>query len=432
MDERTSGGERRRRGRLLGVALAAMMAVLACGGGASNSGSGQATGSPIKVGVLDDNVPLTAVEGAEMRVNTDLAIAQTNSSGGIHGHPLQAVYQDPQGQPDEAINLAQQLVQQQGVDVLAGAVLSSECLGVENVVPRLQVVYMASTGCASQDFTAKQCNTYSFRVTPAGNQTGIPLAQYIVNTYGKRWAIIYPDYAFGQSQVAAYGAGLAAVGGTLVDKIAVPQNEPNVAPYITKIPTDKATVDGLINAEVGADLNRVAQGISQFGVDKKLPVVGVFGKERFGGVYPDSLTGDIGQGPELSADTNQYDVAYHNAFRAQLKKEPSNIVSALGGAANAVPGDLGYSAYTTITALKEAMLTSNFTGKQDTQKLISALSTLKAKRGSDFPGGDFMMNRSDHQGQQTTYIAKINGQNEQVLSTVQPNQLPKIGSCQVS
>jgi ABC-type branched-subunit amino acid transport system substrate-binding protein len=410
------------------VAVAALL-LTACGGAGT---AGPASGPPIKIGVLDDNAPGTAIEGAEMRVNTDLAVAQINDAGGVHGHKLQVVYADPQGQPDQAINLAQQLVQQQGVDVLVGAVLSSECLGVENLVPRLQVAYLSSTGCAAEDFTSKQCNRYSFRVSPVGRMSIIPLASYLVKTYGKRWAIIYPDYAFGQSQVAAYRVGLQAVGGELAQTIAIPQNEANMTPYISKIPTD-GSISGLINSEVSADLVRSSQVLMQFGINKKMPIVGVFGRERFGGTYPDSLNGDLGYSPELStpARGNQYDVAYHKAFDAQVAKEPANVVNTLGGAEKALPGDLGYQAYSTMTALKEAMLASNYTGKQDTNKLINALATLKAKQGPDFPGGDFQMNPTDHQGQQTTYITKISGQNEDVLATYPADQLPSIGNCQV-
>ena len=83
------------------------------------------------------------------------------------------------------------------------------------------------------------------------------------------------------------------------------------------------------------------------------------------------------------------------------------------------------------TALKLAMRASNFTGRADTSKLVKAMSNLKAKQGADFPGGDFQMNPTDHQGVQTTYIAKINGQQEQVLATYAPNKLPAIGSCKV-
>jgi branched-chain amino acid transport system substrate-binding protein len=414
------------------MTLAGLLVAAACGGGASSTGgTQQASGPPIKIGVLDDNAPLTAVEGAEMRVNTDLAVAQINATGGIHGHKLEVVYADPQAQPDKAVTLAQQLVQQQNVDVLVGAVLSSECLGVENLVPRLQVVYVSSTGCAAEDFTAKQCNQYSFRITPQGRQVNIPLSSYIVNAYGKKWSIIYPDYAFGQSQLAAYKVGMAAAGGELSQIIPIPQNETNMTPYITRVATD-GSVSGLINTEVGSDLVRASTTIAQFNIGAKMPIVGVFGKERFGGVYPDSLTGDIGQSPELSdsAQENKNDIAYHKAFTAQLAKEDANIVKALGGADKAVPGDLGYEAYTAITALKAGMLNASFTGKADTQKLITAMSKLKIKQGPDFPGGDFTMNASDHQGATTTYIAKIGGQKEQVLTTLAPDQLPAIGSCQ--
>lgn len=420
------GGARRWQSLL--AAAAGLLVAVACGGTAG--GGQQSSGAPIKIGVLSDHAPITAVEGAEMTVNTDLAVAQINAAGGVNGHKLQVVYADPKAQPDEAVTLAQQLVQQQGVQILVGGVLSSECLGVENLVPRLKVPYLSSTGCAAEEFTSKQCNNYSFRVTSTGRQVNIPLSQYIVNTYGKKWGIIYPDYAFGQSQLAAYKTGLSAAGGELTQIIPIPQNETNMTPYITKIATD-GSINGLINTEVGADLVRASQSLAQFNINQKMPIVGVFGKERFGGVYPPSLTGDIGQGPELSADTNQYSKAYHDAFKKQLAKEDASLVNTLGGADKAVPGDLGYMAYTTINTLKLAIKSSNYSSKSDTNKLIDALASVKAKRGADFPGGDFQMKKTDHQGAMTTYIAKINGQDEQLLSTVPPAKLPPIGSCNV-
>jgi branched-chain amino acid transport system substrate-binding protein len=420
------------RERLVVSIVAGALALAGCGGGSGTGSNQAASGPPIKIGVLADADPSTAVEGAEMRVNTDLAVAQINSGGGIHGHRLEVSYVDPKAQPDEASTLAQQLVQQQNVDVLVGGVLSSECLAVENLVNRLQVVYVSSSGCAAEDFTAKQCNQYSFRTTPQGRQVNIPLSSYIVNAYGSKWGIIYPDYAFGQSQLAAYKVGMQAAGGELVPSqiIPIPRNEPNMTPYISKIATD-GSINGVINSEVAADLVRSSTAIAQFGINQKLKIVGVFGKERFAGVYPESLTGDIGQSPELSdsPQDNKFDVAYHTAFRQQLTKEDANLVQTLGGTAKAVPGGLGYEAYTAIMALKHGMLDSNFSGKADTQKLIKSMANLKVKQSADFPGGDFVMNPNDHQGATTTYVAQINGQTEQVLTTIPPDKLPAIGSC---
>src|SRR5947209_10673471 len=54
---------------------------------------GQATtaaapsGTPIKVGVLDDVTGVSSIEGALMRISTELVVQQTNSTGGINGHP---------------------------------------------------------------------------------------------------------------------------------------------------------------------------------------------------------------------------------------------------------------------------------------------------------------------------------------------------------
>jgi ABC-type branched-subunit amino acid transport system substrate-binding protein len=414
--------------RLVAVSGGLLLA-MACGAGPGTATGQAATGSPIRVGVLDDNGTSSAIEGAELRTNTDLAIAQANASGGVAGHPLRAVYLDPRGDAGQAVAMAQQLVQQQSVDVLVGGIFSPECLGIETLAPRLQVVYMASTGCLSEDFTAKQCNRYSFRVSPAGRQGVIPLSQYIVSTYGKRWAIVYSDYAFGQSQVVAYTIGLQAAGGALTTKIPIPLNETNVNPYITKIPTD-GSIDGVINTQAGADVLRSLQSMQQFGIGKKMPVVGVFGKERWAGVYPDVVSGSLAETNNLSDD--KADAAYVKAFQAQLAKEDSSIQGTLGGPAKGVPGISGYQAYTTMTALKEAMIAAGFTGRKDTDRLISALERVKAPQGPDFPGGAFAMGRTDHQGAMTTYIAKVDGQREEVLSTIPPDKTPPIGACRVS
>ena len=417
--------------RRLSAAAASVLVAIACGGGAAPTNQA-ATGSPIRLGVLVDNGTSSAIEGAEMRTNTDLAVAQINASGGIKGHKLETIYVDPRGDAAQAVTMAQQLVQQQSADVLVGGIFSPECLGIQNLTARLQVVYMASTGCLSEDFAAKQCNRYSFRVTPAGRQGVFPLSQYIVNTYGKRWALVYSDYAYGQSQANAYTLGLQNAGGELTTKIAIPLNETNVTPYITKIPTD-GSINGVINTQAGADVIRSLQAMQQFGIGKKMPVVGVFGKERWQGVYPDVVNGSLAFTNALSDSPaeNKQDLAYHKAFRTQLAKEDAAIQGTLGGPDKGVPGISGYQAYTTITALKLAMVASGFTGKRDTDKLIRALERLKAPQGAEFPGGAFTMSASDHQGSMTGYIAKVNGQREEVVSTIPPDKLPPIGSCQV-
>jgi hypothetical protein len=41
------------------------------------------------------------------------------------------------------------------------------------------------------------------------------------------------------------------------------------------------------------------------------------------------------------------------------------------------------------------------------------------------------MNKSDHQGRTALFVFKVNGQDEQVLTTIAAGDLPNLGSCQV-
>src|SRR6266702_3206200 len=170
-----------------------------------SSQASQAHGTPIKIGYMADANGTSAPIAAGMHLGTDLAIQQINGAGGINGHPLQVTYVDPQSDPTQASQMATQLIQNDKVDVLMGAVLSSECLVVQQLALKLQTVYMPTFGCAAEDFAAASCNRYSFRFSPVGRQQLAPLVDYITKNYGTKYAMMYSDYAYGQSQLKDIG-----------------------------------------------------------------------------------------------------------------------------------------------------------------------------------------------------------------------------------
>jgi ABC-type branched-subunit amino acid transport system substrate-binding protein len=389
--------------------------------------------NPIKIGVLDDVTGPVAIEGALMRINTDLVVDQINSTGGINGRTVEAIYVDPKGDPTQAVQLATQLAQQDNVDVLTGAILSSECTAVQALAPQFGIVYMASSGCATDTFSTQTCNRYSFRLTPGGKQLVDASTQAEVKLFGKDWGIIYADYAFGQSQMQATEAALQRAGGSLPVKIAVPLGEPNVTPYVTRIPTD-GSIQALVVSQVGADLARTMAVLQQFGMDKKLGIVTTTGKENYAGVYPDVVNGSIITGIHVSdpAPDNKWDQDYNTAFHTMATGKDASFIGPLGGAPNLTTGTVNsYTPYAMMTALKLAMRSSNFTGKADTDNLIAALENFKAKQGPDFPAGDVIMNKADHQGRTTMYLLKVDGQKEDVVQTIPADQMPLIGTCQV-
>src|SRR5262245_13588296 len=294
--------------------------------------------SPIKVGVLDDITGVGAIEGALLRISTDLVVEQTNATGGINGHPLQVIYADPKGDATQALQLATQLVQQDNVDVLAGGIFSPECLGLQGLAAKMGIVYLPLNGCANEQFSTQSCDKYSFRVFPAGRQLFDPVVAYEVKNFGDKWAIIYPDYVLGQSNLASISAALQRNGTDFAVKIPVPLGEANVTPYVSKVPTD-GSIEVLQVSSTGSDLARVMSVIQQIGINKNVKIVTALGKESFAGVYPDAMDGAIitGARPSDGLPGNADDSNFAAAWKAMAQKN-ADVAGPLGGADKATPG----------------------------------------------------------------------------------------------
>jgi ABC-type branched-subunit amino acid transport system substrate-binding protein len=342
-------------------------------------------------------------------------------------------YVDPQSDPAQAGQLATQLVEDAHVDVLMGAVLSSECLVVQQLVTRLKVVYLPTSGCAAEEFATQSCNRYAFRFQPVGRQVLAPLVDFIVKNHGVHWAMLYSDYTYGQSQLKAYADELAKRGARITLGIAVPLNEPNLAPYVMRIPTN-GSIDGvIINGLAAGDLSRASIALGRYGIAPTVPVIGTAGRDVYGGTYPDFLIGSVaapqayvsGQPPN-----NPYGEAFDKAFADIARKQPQ-WARHFGGADKALAFEVYYQ-YTAITALKSAMVTAKFSGRADTEALISALEKVNIPLGPDAPGGALMMNPQDHQGAQTQYVSRIASPTEdELLATVPADQIPKFNACHV-
>src|SRR5438445_11062267 len=328
------------------TACSAVPQPAASNGQAGAPQGGQTNGTPIKVGHLADANGTSAPSAAGMHLGTDLAVQQINAAGGVNGHALQVTYVDPQSDPTQASQMATQLIQTDKVDVLMGAVLSSECLVVQQLVLKLQVVYLPTFGCAAEEFSTQFCNRYSFRFEPVGRQQLGPLVGYIVKTYGKSWAMMYSDYAYGQSQLRAYTDQLGTLGASISLSIPVPQNEPNLAPYVTKIPTDGSVNGVIINGLGAGDLTRVSLALGQYGIAPKVQVIGNSGRDVYGGSYPDFLKGSVNVQTYLSGQppNNPYGDAYEKAWRDIAQKEP-DWANIFGGSDKALAFE-GYLQYT--------------------------------------------------------------------------------------
>ena len=95
---------------------------------------------------------------------------------------------------------------------------------------------------------------------------------------------MYTDYAFGQSEDAAYKAALEKYGGTVSRKSRFRRAKPTSRPTYEDPHRRLHRRTDPQSRAVRARRKDVA-GIQQFGINKKLPIAGVGTREQFGGTF---------------------------------------------------------------------------------------------------------------------------------------------------
>src|SRR6202012_1875171 len=86
---------------------------------AASAGSTSSTSAaPIVIGVMGSFTGVASGSTADAKVLTQDWVSMTNASGGINGHPIQAIYLDDLNTPSTALTNAQQLVNQDHVKAI--------------------------------------------------------------------------------------------------------------------------------------------------------------------------------------------------------------------------------------------------------------------------------------------------------------------------
>jgi branched-chain amino acid transport system substrate-binding protein len=71
-----------------------------------------------------------------------------------------------------------------------------------------------------------------------------------------------------------------------------------------------------------------------------------------------------------------------------------------------------------MNTLKLGMQKSGFRGREDTMKLIEALEGLEMKEGDDFPQGDKVLRKEDHQAFIREFVFEIKGGQPRITAVI--------------
>ncbi|MDR3488086.1 MAG: ABC transporter substrate-binding protein [Bradyrhizobium sp.] len=133
-----------------------------------------------------------------------------NAAGGFLGRPIEFVFRDSKGQPQEAARVARELVNSTGCELLIDAEASSASFAVQEVVRDLGNIACIHTNSETSSLTAdpKIRAPTAFRVARQGVHDAVAgsihLAEYANAKKLDKWATCSPDYAYGRDTTAQY------------------------------------------------------------------------------------------------------------------------------------------------------------------------------------------------------------------------------------
>ena len=366
---------------------------------------------PFKLGSLQPLSGSAASGGKTALVGVQMAVDRINKSGGVGGRPIELIATDYESKPDVGRRKAEKLLVEDKIDAHAGGYLSNVCLACMPLYEEHKVVNMI-TVCLDTTITQSKCSRYTFRPFDFAPAQAMAAAPYMVNKVGKKWFITYADYAWGQSTKDAFVEQIKKNGGEVVGTLGVPLGTTDMTAFLTKA---TGTYDGLFGIFFGPQGIAFVTQSFDLGLSKKARIAGdgaiaVSVNMPAIGSKGDGFIGIDRYVPVLEGPLN---TPHHKKFlddsTARLKAiDPTGPL----------PDRYVQSNFEGVNALKIGMQKSGFKGREDTMKLIEALEGLEMKEGEDFPQGDKLLRKEDHQAFVREFIFEVRGGKYKILETV--------------
>jgi branched-chain amino acid transport system substrate-binding protein len=279
------------------------------------------------------------------------------------------------------------------------------------VFEEYEVVNIISV-CLDTTLTTTKCNRYSFRPYDYAPAQAVAFAPYLVNKMGKKWHIAYADYAWGQSTRDAYVQEIKKAGGEVVETTGIPLGTADMTPFLAKV---SGHFDGLFGIFFGKDGVTIGNQAFDLGLTKKYRWAGD------GAIAESTNLPALGNKIEGFVGINRYVPVLEGPLNTPShKKFMDDAVARLKqiDPSGPLPDRYVQSNYEAINALKLGMEKSKFRGREDTMKLIEALEGLEMKEGDDFPQGDKVLRKEDHQAFIREFIFDVKDGKYRILETI--------------
>ena len=320
------------------------------------------------------------------RKGWELALEEVNAAGGVLGRRIEIVSRDDNGNPGDAVRVAEELLTREKVVFIMGTFASNVGLAVSDLAKQRKVLFLAAEPLTDK-IVWENGNRYTFRLRPSTYMQTAMLIPEAVKLKKKRWAIVYPNYEYGQSATRAFKELLkrAQPDVEFVAEQATPLGKIDAGPVVQAL--SDARPDAIFSSLFAGDLARFVREGNIRGLFKGREVLDLLGGEP---EYLDPLKDEAPVGwyvtgyPWYAIDTPAHK-RFLDAYRAKFNDYPRQ------------GSVVGYSVVmSAAAAIRKAKSTDN-------AKLIAAMANLVVET----PFGTIRYRAIDHQSTMGAYVGRL-------------------------
>ncbi len=316
----------------------------------------------------------------------ELALEEINAAGGVLGRKLELVVRDDSGNPGDAVRVAEELISREQVNLLMGTFASNVGLAVSNLAAQRKVLFIASEPLTDK-IVWENGNRYTFRLRPSTYMQTAMLIPEAAKLKKKRWAIVYPNYEYGQSATASFKKLLKQVqpDAEFVAEQAPPLGKIDAGAVVQALADAKP--DAIFSSLFAADLQKFVREGNTRGLFKNTPVFNLLAGEP---EYLDPLKDETPDGWWVTGyPWSAINTPEHRKFRDAYQKRWTDY-----------PRQGSVVGYTAVYAAAEAISKAKTT---DTEKLVDAMKGLEMRT----PFGPIVWRPRDHQSTMGAYVGQL-------------------------
>lgn len=221
--------------------------------------------SPIKIGVILSYTGPFGLYGKPMEAVLRARFAKDGDKAG--GRPVQLVFEDDATDANTAVSKATKLIEQDKVAAVVCCVGGAATLAVGPVLAERKVPQLGPipnpAGLEKYATAAMAAPTAGHDATKLGTYAAVKLGH-------KTAVVVASDFSYGHEVADGFKKGFTDAGGKVVDEVFAPLGTADFGAYLSRL----GNADVAFGGFAGADAIKFVQQYEQFGVKKRMPLIG--------------------------------------------------------------------------------------------------------------------------------------------------------------